>query len=95
LIIHIRLYKGWKKCSSECLRNEDFKFELAKANVLLEGDDLTIIGTGETFFHCMEAGKKLHEQGIKARVIDYAQFKAFDKEIVENSSSRNRKNYNS
>ncbi len=66
--------------------NEDFKFEIGKANVLLEGDDLTIIGTGETVFHCLEAGKKLHEQGIKARVIDMHTLKPFDKEIVEKAA---------
>lgn len=66
--------------------NEDIKFEIGKANVLLEGDDLTIIGTGETVFHCLDAGKKLHEQGIKARVIDMHTLKPFDKEIVEKAA---------
>ncbi|MDR3651828.1 MAG: transketolase C-terminal domain-containing protein [Paludibacter sp.] len=66
--------------------NENPEFKIGKANLLLEGDDLTIIGTGETVYHCLEAGKKLHAQGIKARVIDMHTLKPFDKEIIEKAA---------
>lgn len=66
--------------------NENAEFKIGKANLLLDGDDLTIIGTGETVYHCLQAGKKLHEQGIKARVIDMHTLKPFDKEIVEKAA---------
>lgn len=62
--------------------NENVEFEMGKANLLLDGSDLTLIGTGETVYHCLQAGKRLHEQGIKARVIDMHTLKPFDKEIV-------------
>lgn len=61
-------------------------FEIGKANLLLDGDDLTIIGTGETVYHCLTAGKKLLENGIKARVIDMHTLKPFDKEIVKKAA---------
>jgi transketolase len=66
--------------------NDDVQFELGKANVLLEGNDLTLIGTGETVYHCLQAGKKLQEQGIKARVIDMHTIKPFDTAIVEKAA---------
>lgn len=66
--------------------NENFEYNIGKANVLLEGDDLTIIGTGETVFHCLETGKKLHEKGIKTRVIDMHTLKPFDTEIVKKAA---------
>jgi len=66
--------------------NENVKFEIGKANTLLEGDDLTIIGCGETVYHCLQAGKQLHALGIKARVIDMHTLKPFDKEIVEKAA---------
>jgi len=66
--------------------NENVEYKIGKANVLLDGDDLTIIGTGETVFHCLEAGKKLHEKGIKARVIDMHTLKPFDEEIVKKAA---------
>lgn len=66
--------------------NENAAFKIGKANLLLDGDDLTIIGTGETVYHCLQAGKKLHEQGIKARVIDMHTLKPLDKEIIEKAA---------
>lgn len=62
--------------------NEGAKFKIGKANLLLDGDNLTIIGTGETVYHCLQAGKRLSEQGIKTRVIDMHTLKPFDEEIV-------------
>lgn len=67
--------------------NEDVPFEIGKAITLLEGNDLTIIGTGETVYHCYEAGKRLHDLGIKARVIDMHTIKPFDTEIIEKAVS--------
>jgi transketolase len=66
--------------------NENIEFKIGKANLLLDGDDLTIIGTGETVYHCLQAGKKLREQGIKARVIDMHTLKPLDKEIIEKAA---------
>jgi len=62
--------------------NDDFPFELGKANTLLEGNDLTIIGTGETVYHCYEAGKRLHKEGIKARVLDMHTLKPADTNAI-------------
>ncbi len=66
--------------------NSTIEFKIGKANLLLDGNDLTIIGTGETVFHCLQAGRKLHAQGIKARVIDMHTLKPFDREIVEKAA---------
>lgn len=62
--------------------DDDFPFELGKANMLMDGDDITLIGTGETVVHCLEAGKMLCEKGINARVLDIHSLKPFDKEAV-------------
>lgn len=62
--------------------DDNFDFELGKANMLMDGKDLTIIGTGETVYHCMEAAKTLKEQGINARVLDMHSLKPFDREAV-------------
>jgi len=62
--------------------NENIEFKIGKANQLLDGNDLTLIGTGETVYHCYQAGKMLHERGIKARVVDMHTIKPFDSDIV-------------
>ena len=61
---------------------DDFPFELGKANMLRDGRDVTLIGTGETVAHCVEAARMLSEQGIEARVLDMHTLKPFDREAV-------------
>ena len=62
--------------------NDDFDFEPGKANMLLDGSDLTIIATGETVYHAYQAGLRLQQQGVKARVLDSSWIKPFDCEAV-------------
>lgn len=63
-------------------QNDDFSFELGKANKLLEGTDLTIIGTGETVYHAYQAGLKLKKKGISVRVLDMSWVKPCDRHAV-------------
>lgn len=62
--------------------NDNFPFKIGKANTLLEGNDLTIIGTGETVYHCYEAGKRLQKEGINVRVLDMHTLKPADTEAI-------------
>lgn len=66
--------------------NENADFKIGKANTLLEGNGLTIIGTGETVYHCLQAGKRLHEEGINARVIDMHTLKPLDRGAIEKAA---------
>lgn len=50
--------------------------------MLLDGTDLTIIGTGETVYHTRQAALKLREYGISARVLDMSSIKPCDEEAV-------------
>jgi transketolase len=59
------------------------EFVIGKANKLIDGNDITIIGTGETVYQCLMAGKKLHDDGIKARVIDMHTIKPLDIETIK------------
>lgn len=62
--------------------NDDFEFSIGKSNILLDGTDLTIIGTGETVYHVYQAGLKLREQGVVARVLDMASIKPCDETAI-------------
>ena len=66
----------------EVYENDDFEFKMGKANMLLDGSDLTIIAAGETVYHAYHAGLKLKEQGISACVLDMSCIKPCDKEAV-------------
>lgn len=67
--------------------NDDFDFELGKANMLLDGHDLTIIATGETVYHAYQAGLMLREKNINVRVLDMASIKPYDKEAILKAAS--------
>jgi transketolase len=57
-------------------------FLFGKANTIMQGNDITLIGTGETVFHCLQAALLLQKEGIHARVIDMFTLKPFDREAV-------------
>ncbi|MBR1401395.1 MAG: transketolase family protein [Prevotella sp.] len=71
--------------------NDDFEFEIGKANMLMNGTDLTIIAAGETVYHAFEAGKMLKEQGISARVLDMSWIKPCDQEAVLKAAADTRR----
>ena len=62
--------------------NENIEFKTGKANMLADGKDLTIVGTGETVYHCLQASGKLLAKGISARVLDMHTLKPFDTEAI-------------
>lgn len=62
--------------------NDDFHFELGKAITVVEGNDLTLVATGETVYHAWQAALQLKEQGISARVLDMSWIKPFDQDAI-------------
>lgn len=57
-------------------------FDIGKANTIMEGKDITIMGTGETVKIAFEAGILLKEKGISARIIDMHTIKPLDEEVI-------------
>lgn len=70
----------------EVYDNDDFDFEFGKANMLMDGTDVTIVAAGETVYHAFEAGKQLTAKGIKARVLDCSSIKPFDTEAIKKAA---------
>lgn len=62
--------------------DEDATFEIGKANLLLEGDDVTIIAVGDVMSIALDAAKDLEAKGISARVLDMHTIKPLDNEAV-------------
>ena len=60
----------------------DAPFEIGKANTIMEGKDITIIGTGETVKIAFEAGILLKGKDISARIIDMHTIKPLDREVL-------------
>ncbi|MBL7818580.1 MAG: hypothetical protein JNL70_26510 [Saprospiraceae bacterium] len=62
---------------------EGGKFQFAKGRIIREGDDLVLIGTGETVQPALEAAKKLSkEHNIEATVVSMHTIKPLDYDLL-------------
>ncbi len=65
--------------------NEESKFEVGKANIMKEGNDVTIIACGTMVAESLDASEELAKEGINAEVINLHTIKPIDKETLINS----------
>lgn len=61
---------------------ETFEFEIGKGQTVIEGTDVTLIGTGIMLDAAMKAAELLKEEGISARVLNMATIKPIDTELI-------------
>jgi len=57
---------------------EKKQFEIGKAQILREGDDITLVACGLMVRYALDAADVLSEEGLKARVINIHTIKPFD-----------------
>ena len=62
--------------------DENYKFEIGKANLLEEGEDATVIATGSIVYRALQARDILRELGIQIRVLEMPCIKPLDEEAV-------------
>lgn len=62
--------------------NEDYEFDLFKADVLKEGRDVSIIASGIMVEEALKAHAELKSQGIEAEVINVHTLKPLDSEAI-------------
>lgn len=63
----------------------DFDYEIGKANIVAEGDDIAIIATGTMVYESLQAAKLLLQDGISARVIDMHTIKPIDAQAIKSA----------
>ena len=61
---------------------EGFRFQIGKGEVMREGTDVAIIANGLMVYEAVQAGEKLAELGINARIINMSTIKPLDEEMV-------------
>ena len=76
------LYIRYGKKPMVNLHKKGSKFEIGEASIICEGNDITIIATGETVQRAFLASRILDEEGIKAEVISMHTIKPFDEEAL-------------
>ena len=64
---------------------EDYTVPIGKADVKLEGEDLTVVTYGLMVHHCIEAARDLAQDGISAEVVDLRTVRPIDRETVLSS----------
>jgi transketolase subunit B (EC 2.2.1.1) len=60
----------------------NYNYEIGKAVVMRQGNDITIIATGETVKIAVDAADKLKEEGIGCRVLNMHTIKPLDEEAI-------------
>ena len=66
----------------------DYRFELGKAKLLRDGEDILFISTGLMSMRAVEAAKTLQQDGISAAVLHCPTIKPLDRETIINASSK-------
>lgn len=76
-----RVYRGIK----EEVPEEDYVEEIGKAKVVVEGEDLTLVGWGSMIPKILKARELMFEKGIRAEVIDIRSISPYDYATVHSS----------
>ena len=63
--------------------NDDFDFQIGKANLLKSGSDVAVISTGSVVYQSVQAARILEQEGISTSVIDMHTIKPLDTDSVE------------
>ncbi len=70
------------------LPENDSTFQIGKAQILLEGNDVSIFACGHLVWNAIRAAEVLHEQNISAEVINIHTIKPLDIEAILKSVSK-------
>lgn len=82
--VYIRLFRK----AAPMVFNEDYKFDLFKADTLKEGNDVTLFATGVELLEALKAREILAQEGISAEVINIHTIKPIDKEAIVKSAKK-------
>lgn len=81
---HKRLYRLLK----EDVPEDDYVVPIDKANVVREGDDITVIGYGMVLNHALKAAETLSKEGYEAEVVDVRSIYPLDKETLVKAAKK-------
>ena len=64
------------------VHSDDYTFQLGKAVVLRQGNDVTLIANGVVVSRALDAADALAKQGVQARVLNMSSVKPIDREAI-------------
>ncbi|MCM3633140.1 MULTISPECIES: alpha-ketoacid dehydrogenase subunit beta [Paenibacillus] len=80
-VLYFENKKSYRLISGE-VPEEDYVVEIGKANVLREGDDITVIGYSLPLRFVEQAAEELAEEGISTHILDLRTIQPLDKEAI-------------
>ncbi len=83
------VYIRYTKDKCPILTTKDSEFQIGKAQILKEGKDLTIIGTGPVLFEALLADKKT--KNVDCEIINLSSIKPLDKDTILKSAKKTKK----
>lgn len=75
---YVRFYRE----KSPNFTDKNAKFEIGKADTLIDGDDVTLIASGLLVWEAVVASERLKKDGINARVVNMHTIKPIDKDVI-------------
>ena len=85
--VYIRMFR---KDTPDIFDDENYKFDLFKADKIYEGKDVTVFASGIMVKRAMDAAEILKEEGINVEVINIHTIKPIDTEAVVDSLKKTR-----
>ncbi len=76
-------YRMGREYSPPITNEVDYKFEIGKAYVLRDGDDLAIMGAGVVLWDALRAAEELEKMGVSTAVINLETIKPIDGATIE------------
>ena len=76
------VYLRFGRLAVPVFHEEGFQFQIGKGEVMRDGTDVAIIANGLMVYEAIQAGEKLAEKGINARIINMSTVKPLDNELV-------------
>lgn len=76
---------------AESVLDENYKFDLFKADILREGEDITVFATSIMVKESLVAAEILAQEGIDVEVVNVHTFKPLDEETIINSIKKTKK----
>lgn len=80
-VLYFENKKCYKLVNGE-VPEEDYIVPIGKANVLREGDDITVIGYSMPLRFVEQAAEELQQEGISAHILDLRTLQPLDKEAI-------------
>jgi transketolase len=70
------------------ITSEDDPFQIGKARIMREGDDVSLVGTGQMVSICLDAAETLSKEGISAEVVNMSTIKPLDEDMLSKSARK-------